>query len=406
MLRIALLSLNLLFLAAPSDPVTVMGENVLPKSDLVVRGHAVAEERLGFGAGISRFAVEEVVLGKEERKTLLVLSTDAGFFGPGGAPTVAFLHRLGDGRYEGVARVDLVGEEAEERLSALRRYLEIETTKDADEKRDALHDLLMEHLGSGRRFYVWSAARELAHFTKKNADRFSAEDAEAIRVRTVAAREPVLRSLLQTALANLGAERSAPEEAGPAGERVPVDRHGIPAPVEFRKMSRAWKEGIESSADRLRLVRAVTARHIRYAESILLAALSDEDADVREAAARGLGEGLFESAAEPLRALLARERDKDVLRAAIGTLGYLKSEAALPTILELAKDAELERSGAFAAARIGGPLARDWLATLRTLHAGDAAADRKMIALLDFLASENFARQEEALEKVRREKLR
>lgn len=406
MLRIGLLALNLVLLAAPPDPVTVMGENVLPKTDLVVRGRPRAEERLGFGAGISRFEVEEVVLGKEERKVLLVLSTDAGFFGPESTPTVAFLHRLGDGRYEGVARVDLVGEDADLRLSALRSYLEIETTKDADAKRDALHDLLMEHLRSGRRFLVWSAARELAHFTAQNADRFTPEDAAAIRGRALAAREPVLRSLLETALGNLGAERREEEAPAAEGGEVPVDRHGIPAPVEFRKMAAAFREGIESAEERLRLVRAATARYLRYAEPLLLSALSDEDGDVREAAARGLGEGLFAGAEEPLRQLLARERDRDVLRAAIDTLGYLKSKEALPAILELAKDPELERSGAFAAARIGGPLARDWLTTLRTLHSGDGEADRRMTALLDFLDSEDFVRQEEALEKVRREKLR
>ena len=50
----------------------------------------------------------------------------------------------------------------------MRRYLEIERLGDANRKRDALRDLLIDNLQSTEPFLVWSAARELAHFTKEN----------------------------------------------------------------------------------------------------------------------------------------------------------------------------------------------------------------------------------------------
>ena len=210
----------------------------------------------------------------------------------------------------------------------------------------------------------------------------------------------VLKELLGTALRNLGREGEAKE-----AEARPGPRARLPASREFRKLHAEWKKGGLPAAARLALLREVVTRHLRHAAPILLVALRDEDPRIRELAAQNLGEAKVEEAEGPLLTLLTRERESTVLRAAVRSLGVLRSKKALPAVVELGQDPELLRPVAFAAARIGGPEGRAYLEGLRATHSGTSEREITVRKLVDFLLSEEFAKQEEAMEKVRRRRL-
>ena len=76
--------------------------------------------------------------------------------------------------------------------------------KNRKEAAKALHLLLMGNLMSGDNFRMWSAARELAHFTEKNANLFTKEEISTIAGKASTATDDVLEELLRTSLDNLG----------------------------------------------------------------------------------------------------------------------------------------------------------------------------------------------------------
>jgi hypothetical protein len=394
--------------AGDVPPVTVMGEKLLPRTHLVVQGSVTGVTRLGTGASLARFSVAEVLRGSHEGSTLMVLSTDPAYFPERDIPCVLFLKRLGGARYEPVARVDVTGDEGRLRFETLRRFLRIEAVEDHEEKVRKLHDLLLLNLLAEEPFLVWNAARELAHFTREHVGAFDAEDLEKIELRAAGAANPVLKELLQEAAANLAAIRPAPsrpadgEEPRPARPRRPV----VPPPPEFRDLLAAWERGGLDASERWAVVQAACARHLKYAAPILLAAIRDEDAQIRTLAARNLGEGLVAEGEGPLLALLATEKHPAVLEAAIQSLGILRSEKALEAILPHARLAALLRAVAFAAARIGTPEALGWLRDLKAERAGSGEEDRAVRDLVDFLSSTSFREQEKAMDEVRRRRLR
>jgi hypothetical protein len=61
---------------------------------------------------------------------------------------------------------------------------------------------------------------------------------------------------------------------------------------------------------------------------------------------------------------------------------------------------------AFAAARIASPEATSYLTGLKAAHPGGSDADREIRELVDFLLSEGFRKQEDALTEIRRKRVR
>jgi hypothetical protein len=387
--------------SAFKDPVTYLGKRMLPRTDLVALGQVIEANRVGTAASVARFSLTEVLAGKESRKTVLLISPDPSSLPEKRTECVLFLRRLDDGRYEPLGRVELRGRGRATKLDTLKEYLRIEAIGDGEKKRKALRDLLMKNLVSDDPFLFFSAARELAHFTERNGSLLSEEDARVIARRAAGTGNAVLKELLATSLANLG---RGPEQDKGDAEGVP--KTGLPKSRAFKELASTWRKGGLGTRERLALVRELCTRHLRHAGPILVEALGDADSEIRELAAQNLGEAKFAAAEAPLIRLLTRERKPRVLRAAIRSLGVLKSKAALPAILELARDPDLIRPVAFAAARIGGPEARAYLAGLRASHSGESKRERSIRKLVDFLLSEAFARQEEAMEKIRLRRLK
>ncbi|MEN8149485.1 MAG: HEAT repeat domain-containing protein [Planctomycetota bacterium] len=383
------------------DPVTYMGEHVLAKTDVVCLGESAKPVLLPTGARVVRFTLKEVLEGKEEAQSVVLVAGAPDLIPPPGVPGVLFLKRLGRGRYEPVGLVEIFGKEAKARLATLRRYLEIERMAGAKKKRETLREYLLTNLESGDAFLRWSAARELANFTKRNGKYLG--PAHLARIRAVREKhgEAVFQQLLDTALFQVK-RRGAPPPDAPshlAGPEGPEYR-------ELRGLYRKWKKGIPKAADRRDLLQRVTSRWLKHSAPILADALDDESPVVRRIAALQLGEGEFTSAEPRLRKRLGEERDREVLEALIHSLGILKSEKALPAILALGKADDLRRAAAFAAARTGGDLAEKWLSTLLATHNRETEKDREIRRLVKFLRSEAFENQEKALSEIRRKRLK
>jgi hypothetical protein len=381
--------------AAVEDPVSRMGKTLLAKSDLVVRGEVGRSSRLGAGISVLRFAVTDTLHGTAPGATLTVLTDDPDAAPAPGIACVLFLAHLSGDRYRIVERMDLADRDGPMKEKTLKAYLAIENLSEPGPKRRALHDLLMENLGGGDTFLVYSAARELAHFTEANAEFFTAEDSAAIAAKRQTTRDPLLADLLQTAL-----DRLPPPPA--AGESAPPAPRPLRSP-DFERLSAALAAGIEGVEDRRSAIAAVCARHLRHAGPILLAALGDDDPVIREMAAREAGEAGLAEAVAPLVAILGRETDKTVIRGAIQGLGLLRAAEAFPALGAFAAEPGLVRAVATAAMRIGEP---ETVEFVRALRASRGAAEPELADFLDFLLSDRFVEQEAVLSRVRAARLR
>ncbi len=78
---------------ALKDPVTYLGQTMLPKADIVVSGSVVRANTLSTGATLTRFRIEKVLYGREREQTVLLISPDPGLFPPVGVPVAYFLCR-------------------------------------------------------------------------------------------------------------------------------------------------------------------------------------------------------------------------------------------------------------------------------------------------------------------------
>jgi HEAT repeat protein len=128
---------------------------------------------------------------------------------------------------------------------------------------------------------------------------------------------------------------------------------------------------------------------------------------VRAAAAEALGasgaEGPSAGAGPALLRSLQSDADPAVRAAAAEALGTLRIEEAVPSLRAAARgEAATSRSALFALARIRSGAALEALRAVRDeAGAPDAEAARERRDLVDFLLSEDFLRQEEALRRLR-----
>ena len=167
-----------------------------------------------------------------------------------------------------------------------------------------------------------------------------------------------------------------------------------------------WRKAGLPVDERRTILAALTTRYLKYAAPVLLEALSHPDPRIRETAALSLGEGLFESAVDPLLRLVAVEKDRLVVAAAIQSLGVLGDEKALATLTRLAAEPAYARAVAFAAARIGGKGGGEILDGIEATHTGPGEEAAEMRKLLVFLRSDEFLAQEEAMRKIRERRLK
>jgi len=409
LLLILLLLLNSSGLAgdAGKDPVTYLGQTMLPKADIVVSGAVERSNTLATGATLTRFRIEHLLYGQEKERTVLLISPDPGQCPPAGVPVAYFLRRIGPGRYEISGRIDLTGRDAADRLTTLKRYLEIERLTDPQQKRRALHDYLMTNLTAGKRFLVWSAARELANFSKANAGFFTIEDTRTIRNKARLSPQSTLKDMLADVLENIGqVEPQSPQRGEAPTEPVEPRRPVLPPSSAFLKLDRAWKQGGLALEDRRMLVLAVCAKHLLHGGPLLVDALTDEDSEIRRLAALNLGEAGFQPAADPLLLRLGTEKNQKVLAAAIQSLGILKVEKAREIIIHFAQDKTLRRPVLFALARINNEKCREFLLEVQAALEGKGGEQADLKELVDFLLSDDFRKQEAALEKIRRRRLR
>jgi len=59
---------------AGKDPVTYLGQTMLPKADIVVSGTVVHSNTLATGATLTRFRIQQLLYGREKENIVLLVS--------------------------------------------------------------------------------------------------------------------------------------------------------------------------------------------------------------------------------------------------------------------------------------------------------------------------------------------
>ena len=454
----ALLALPCSASAFPSVPapeeddgaVTVLGTGVLRKSSSVVRATIERVSTLSLGIEVGTLRPREVLWGEEELRgdgaalhAVRLFSNEQGFLSRVSADAIFFLVPMeGADRYESAAIVDLSGAEGPARLDAVRRSLRIERLP-ASERAAALRRACFESLGAPDAWTRQNAGREIAHLAVLLPGTFSRADARDLRRLASREAETALRPLLVETAEVLGRAAArgelAPEDVG---ERVSL--RGAPAHRALREGTTA-KERLEALEEVRREGGAAAVAAI--AECLL----KDADPAVRGAAAGALtgvagagstaaprGEGgpvplvpggpippelagtnppapgastragsapeaPRVAVVEALLASLEGEKVPAVRAACVEGLGNAGAAGAVPLLRRLCEEERgLTREALFALARIGTPAAT---AALRDFRAGSALSARDDAAplrtLVDFLLSDDFLKQEEALRRLR-----
>jgi HEAT repeat protein len=375
--------------------VTVIGTGALRKSRVVVRGVLEKVATLEFGVEMATVRVEETLWGDAPGKDRIrILSNESGYFARVSPEAVYFLDPLEGGvRFTCCAVEDGGGAEGAARVAAVRRSLEIERRPRA-ERASALRAACFESLGAPDAWTRLNAGREIVHLAESLPRAFSAADFRDLRRAALRERDVVLRPLLVEAAQILS-------KAGEEGRLAPPD----PGAVTLRgaPLLRRLREDADPKSRR----RAAEAAGLEgEAGEAALAEATEKDADagVRAAAAEALATAGSAARAGPVLLRRAREdADPAVRSAAVESLGILGVADAVAPLRDLARsDPAVSRRALFALARIRTPEAVDALKGIR-VEAADSkeAAAREARDLVDFLLSEDFLRQEEALKKIR-----
>lgn len=371
LLRIPLAAVLTLLLAGAASAeeeddgaVTVLGTGPLRKSEAVVRGAIGRVTSHGLGVEVATFEVKEVLRGKASASVpIRLISNEPGYLARIPADAVLFLAATeGGSRSRVVASVGLLGEEGPARLAAVRRSLAIEALP-AEERPAALRRACFEGLGAPDAWTRQNAGREVAHLAASLPGAFTEGDLRDLRRRASREGDRVLRPLLVEAAESLGA-------AAARGALSP-----------------------SSSGDRISLRGAPALRALR----------EGKEAKERAAAAEALGREGGAEAGSALLEAARRDPDSTVRAAAVEALGFAGAAAAIPELRSLAgTEPALARVALFALARIGTPEATAALREFRAALDPKARPDADTLrSLVDFLLSEDFRRQEDALRKLR-----
>ncbi len=381
--------------SAPGDgAVTVLGTGPLRKARVVVRGVLEKVAALEFGVEVATIKVEETLWGESPGKDRIrILSNETGYFARVSPEAIYFVEPMeGGGRFTCHAVVDGVGAEGAARVAAVRRSLDIER-RPAAERPAALRAACFESLGAPDSWTRQNAGRELAHLAEILPRAFSAEDLKDLRRAAQRERDSDLRRFL---VATAQVLARAAEEGGLApGDGKTVTLRGAP-------LLRRLREDPDPKARRA-AAEAAAGEGEAGNEALAEALEKDADAGVRTAAAEALGSGGSAAAGPVLLRRAKEDPDPGVRGAAVEALGILGVGSAVPRLLEIARsDPPVSRGALFALARIRTADAVEALKGVR-VEAADSkdAGAREARELIDFLLSEDFLRQEEALKKIR-----
>ena len=375
--------------ADPAGPVTHLGRSVFPKCHRMSVG-TVAESRV-LPRGVELLQVEEtdVLWGPPGTRRITVVCGAEGLAPGAGGRALFLLRLLPSGSYEAVQVSGLDDDDGPARLAAFRRYLEIESLRDPEARREALLVYLRRSVAAEKGWTRANALREYEAFSDAFRGALGPDDAAVLSRIAASERNAELRRLAQTTLDRVpgdAASRAATttSSAGDAPAASAVDLTAF----ETRFADRRGGPGPRRQA----LSDAAQA-HGALAAPLVGTALDDEDPAVRAAAATIAGDAGMTSLGGRLVERLRAEESPAVRRNLVVALGHVRCDEAVPILGSYAGEgAALSREAAFALARIRTPAAME---RLRRLAADEADAERAELAR--FLLTEDFVRQERAL---------
>jgi HEAT repeat protein len=390
--------LGLAGLTAPSapaatldQPATHVGRVALSRADVIVCGKVTRATPAAHGAIVAQVAASQWLRGEppEDEAPLVVMTPSARVL-PGAGREALFLlaTRRGTDNHELVDVAPLDDSDGVARLSAMKKYLEIEAIPDGATRVAELRAYLRGALASDQKWTRSNAVREFAALAEELPGSLEAEDRPALEAARARTREPALATLLQAALDECPGD-AIPRPRAAAAEADASDPVAAAA-VRFDAADAS------PSVRRQAVIDAAVAAGARAAP-LFARALDDEAPEVREAAAAAAGEHRIASLEPRIAAMLADDPSTPVRKTLVVAAGYLKSSASVPTLAILAKEGRpFAVEASFALARIRDDAA---VAALNALAAEASDKDRR--AMLEFLLSEKFLEQERALSDTR-----
>jgi hypothetical protein len=404
--------------AAPGAPppraprVTYLGESLLSRCDVVVRGVVRSRNILPGGLALVSIRVQETLLGVSPGRRVLLTSPDPSYHGEPGQQVVLFLAReKGKHRLATVERFLVEDERGLERLMMIRAYIECESVPDPRERIAVTRSLHLANITGNEGWTRANAIRELSWFTQHWAGSFDRAERDRLVAVLKALPPSPVRELLATSLRRID-RALPPEERRGTGERS--GQRAAARESAYRRILGEVRRSVSGEARAGRLAALALARPARIRQD-LGGFLDDEAPEVRRVAAFHAGESeCSEAAGALLRVLLRPREDTEVLRQTIRALGILKHEPAQEILTKMAlaaakgegsASAPLGEAAILALARIGTKEALDVVADLAQISSGDEARDAAILRLIAFVGSESFARQEAILARQRRARL-
>ncbi|MHC4778565.1 MAG: HEAT repeat domain-containing protein [Planctomycetota bacterium] len=324
---------------------------VLTRAGLVAQGTITKVFGLPSGVLVASFRLDDILLGRGEKgSTILIGTTDPGFFSTGDTLIIVIGKESDGNRFQALDKIDVGAKGGKTRAKALRRFLAMEALEDDEERRVIFKKILFEHLASADRWCRENAIRELYIYTEKDPGAFSEKDRELMERESLARASKTTRNRLEYAVAHIevipplriaaygpederekafGVLSSLIEETGVADRRIRFREDVI-----FQQYRAAAHPGLRAG-----IVRAASALKRPRLLTGVVKALEDRSPHVRVEALRGIRQY-----ASPYSARRVADRLSDpiprVRLEAVLTLGAVGTKRFIPSLEVLDQDDE------------------------------------------------------------------
>ncbi|MCE9635734.1 MAG: HEAT repeat domain-containing protein [Planctomycetes bacterium] len=384
--------------ADPAGPISHVGRTVFARCHRMVVAQVVSVSPAGAGAEVLRVGEQDVIWGDPDLESApyTVLCGAKGLAPAPGGSALFVLRLLPAGGFEALEVSPVDDTDGPARLRTLRTYVAIEMLPEPEERREALLAYLRSAVRSESGWARANAVREYAAFAEAFPSGLEPDDAAALSKAIPNLQDANLKRLAQSALDRApvaSRPKSAPVAGGGTGATPSRAVPGATADIE--PFVRRYDGARTRPEERRSAVLDAAAKADRGAAPLVVRALADPDASVREAAAAAVGEVRIVDLVPRLISLAVTDASIGVRRTCVVALGHMRAGSAVDTLAGLASsDREVGREALFALARIrdDGALAR-----LRRERDVSGQIDPDRRKLVDFLLSDDFVRQERAM---------
>ncbi len=347
--------------------VSLLGNQVLAKSDGLFRGRVLARHTVAGGLVVVRIQCLEVLAGIDPGPEASVMAGSEESMPEPNQDLLVFASRLSsESLWKSEGHFFLDADLGTTKLALVRKLIEIEALPTRDEKILRLRKLAVLHLGEVDPWLAWNAAQEILHLVfELNVD---LDEAERNRISdlTMQSDDDRFASYLQSILMALRARRGEVVDVlsspgAPSGEVVesapPQERAPTSEAAHIRELAESFLDETDPPEAR-RLLLELSAYELPLVDRLLVRALSHRQTLVRAEAALLLGDRDPTAVEGALVAALADDPSVRVRRNAAKSLGRLGGDRAVQSLARHLEDPAVRRDCLAGLAATGSPEAR------------------------------------------------